>query len=141
MLKQRVITAAVLMAILLPALFAAAAWPFAVLSLLMIGAAGWEWGRLNGAGRGSIAMGALLAVACLMALWAGWSVAPPPEAWWLATATWVLGGALVLRGGPLAWPKIALQLRWLLGLALLWTAWLTDSLSKATRWQMMTDPG
>ena len=50
MLKQRVITALVLIAFLLPALFAPVAWPFAVLSLAMIAAAGWEWGRLNGAG-------------------------------------------------------------------------------------------
>ena len=48
MLKQRVITAVVLLAILLPALFAPMAWPFAVLTLIVIGAGGWEWGRLNG---------------------------------------------------------------------------------------------
>ena len=39
MLKQRVITAIVLLALLLPALFAASPWPFAVLTLLLIGAA------------------------------------------------------------------------------------------------------
>ncbi len=124
MLRQRVITALVLMAILLPVLFAAQAWPFAVLSLVFIGAAGWEWGRLNGAGRGAVAMGVLLALACALALDAGWIAAPPPLAWWFATAAWVLGGALALRGGPAGWPKIARQLRWALGLALLWTAWL-----------------
>jgi hypothetical protein len=31
----------------LPALAAEAAWPFALLTLLFIGAAGWEWSRLN----------------------------------------------------------------------------------------------
>ena len=36
MLKQRIITALVLIAILLPALFASVAWPFAVLSLVAI---------------------------------------------------------------------------------------------------------
>ena len=59
MLKQRVITALVLIAFLLPALFAPIAWPFAVLSLLMIAAAGWEWGRLNGAGGAAALVGAL----------------------------------------------------------------------------------
>ena len=49
MLKQRIITALVLLAVLLPALFAATPWPFALLTLVMIGAAGWEWSRLNGA--------------------------------------------------------------------------------------------
>ena len=49
MLKQRVITALLLMAILLPTLWAQALWPFALLSLLFIGAAAWEWARLNDA--------------------------------------------------------------------------------------------
>jgi phosphatidate cytidylyltransferase len=47
LLKQRVITALVLMAILLPTLWAQALWPFALLSLLFIGAAAWEWAQLN----------------------------------------------------------------------------------------------
>src|SRR5882724_2906365 len=69
MLKQRVITAAVLLALLLPALFAASPWPFAVLTLLMVGAAGWEWGRLNSASPAlSIVIGVVLAAACGLAL-------------------------------------------------------------------------
>ena len=48
MLKQRVITALVLVAVLLPCLLARSPWPFAVLTLAFIGAAGWEWARLNG---------------------------------------------------------------------------------------------
>ena len=57
MLKQRVITATVLLAVLLPSLIVRSAWPFAMLSLLMIGAAGWEWGRLNAVPRLAVAMG------------------------------------------------------------------------------------
>ena len=124
MLRQRIITALVLVALLLPALFAKAAWPFALLTLVLIGASGWEWGRLNGAGAGSIALGALLAAACAAALWLGWSVAAPHAAWWLATGVWVLGGAWALRGGPAGWPKVPAFVRWMLGLVLLWTAWL-----------------
>ena len=48
MLKQRVITALVLLALLLPALFAPTAEPLAGLALVLIAAAAWEWGRLNG---------------------------------------------------------------------------------------------
>ena len=40
MLRQRVITALVLLALLLAALFSSSAWPFAMLMLLGIGAAG-----------------------------------------------------------------------------------------------------
>ena len=125
MLKQRVITAVVLLALLLPALFAAAAWPFAVLTLLLIGAAGWEWARLNGGeGLAAVLLGVAVALACAAALWAGWAGAAPTLPWWLATALWVLGGTWALAQGPAGWPRIPAALRWVLGALLLWTAWL-----------------
>ncbi len=130
MLKQRVITALVLIAFLLPALFASNVWPFAILSLFLIAAAGWEWGRLNGAGTLSAWLGLLLAAACVLALVAGWTDAPPRVAWWGATLVWVLGGALVLRGGPSAWPLLPAALRCLVGIVLLWTAWLALTAAK-----------
>src|SRR5689334_23189575 len=46
MLKQRVITALVLLAILLPALFWPTAVPFSAVTLVLIAAGAWEWGRL-----------------------------------------------------------------------------------------------
>ncbi len=125
MLKQRVITAIVLLALLLPALFAASPWPFAVLTLLLIGAAGWEWGRLNNAAAGlAVAMGVLLALAGAAALALGWTLVPPAWLWWPVALAWVAGGALALRGGPAAWPGLPLALRRVLGLAMLWVAWL-----------------
>jgi phosphatidate cytidylyltransferase len=130
MLRQRVITALVLVAFLLPALFASTAWPFAVLSLLLIAAAGWEWGRLNSAGNLSIAMGVVLAAACAGALWAGWGATPPRMIWWAAMLVWVLGGVLVLRGGVKAWPSSPAVLRCVAGLVLLWTAWLAMTAAK-----------
>jgi len=131
MLKQRVVTALVLIAILLPALFARQTWPFAVLTLALIAAAGWEWGRLNGAGAFAVPFGLLLAVACASALQSGWSDAPPGSVWWLATLVWVLGGAFALRGGPAAWPRLPRVARCALGLTLLWTAWLALAAAKA----------
>jgi phosphatidate cytidylyltransferase len=130
MLKQRVITALVLIAFLLPALFASIAWPFAVLSLLLIAAAGWEWGRLNGAGVFSVGLGVSLAAACVLALVAGLTHEPPRAVWWGATLVWVLGGAFVLRGGPSAWPVTPAALRCVVGLVLLWTAWLALAAAK-----------
>jgi phosphatidate cytidylyltransferase len=121
MLKQRVITALVLIAILLPALFAPAAWPFALLSLLLIAAAGWEWGRLKGL---------LLAAMCAAALSAGWGDAPPRAIWWLAMLVWVLGGGFVLRGGPVGWPAVPVAVRCAIGVLLLWTAWLALATAK-----------
>ena len=128
MLGQRVLTAVVLLALLVPALFAPVPWPFHVLTLVLIGAAGWEWGRLNQSGMGpSVVMGAVLAVACVAALAAGWPQQPPPAAWWLAAAVWVLGGAVALRSGPALWPQLPRPARLALGLAALWAAWLAMS--------------
>ncbi len=128
MLGQRVLTAVVLLALLVPALFAPMPWPFHVLTLVLIGAAGWEWGRLNQAAMGpSLGMGALLALACVAALLAGWPQQPPPVAWWLAAAVWVLGGAVALRSGPSLWPQLPRLARLGLGLAALWAAWLAMS--------------
>jgi phosphatidate cytidylyltransferase len=133
MLKQRVITAVILLAVLLPALFAPVAWPFALLTLVMIGAAGWEWARLNGiAGSVAIALGVALAGACGFALWAGWSVAPPAAVWWVATLVWVLGGVWALKVGPAGWPGLSAALRCALGLVALWTAWLALANAKFT---------
>jgi phosphatidate cytidylyltransferase len=131
MLKQRVITALVLMCFLLPALFASMAWPFALLSMLGISAAAWEWGRLNQAGGLAIGMGVLLVIACAASMWVGWASNPPLLAWWLATLGWVLGGTLVLRGGPPSWPKVPVGVRCVLGFVLLWAAWLALASAKA----------
>lgn len=125
MLLQRILTAVVLLALLVPALAVEQVWPFLTLTLLMIAAAGWEWGKLNGTtGAPSLVMGALLALACGWAWWQGWTVAAPAAVWWLATAMWVIGGAWALRLGPEAWPSLPRSLRWAGGLLALWAAWL-----------------
>jgi phosphatidate cytidylyltransferase len=132
MLKQRVITAVVLLAVLLPALFAPTVWPFAALSLLMTAAAGWEWGRLNQLpGAGAVLTGVVVAAAEAAAWAAGWTISAPSAAWWTAVAIWVIGGGLALRGGPTAWPQIPRALRWLIGCAAIFVAWLALSHAKA----------
>lgn len=125
MLRQRVITALVLLAILLPALFYPSPVPFSVLALAFMAAAAWEWARLNGCGApGALAWGAACAALCA-GTWLTLGVdAVPPVSWWLAGAVWVLGGAWVLHrgvGGWAQWPRAA---RLVLGVAVLWWAWL-----------------
>lgn len=125
MLRLRIITAVLLLAVLLPALAAAQAWPFALVTLVMIAAAGWEWGRLNQASQTlSVVLGLLLAAACAVALWLAWASAAPGPAWWGATVLWLLAAVAVLRAGPAAWPRMGTPLRWVLGLLALWAAWL-----------------
>ncbi|MEO8081616.1 MAG: phosphatidate cytidylyltransferase [Caldimonas sp.] len=131
MLKQRIITAAILLALLIPALIVPASWPFALLTLAAIAAAGWEWARLNAAGRAAIPLGALLGAACVAAFVAGWSGAAPAITWWLALAAWVIGGVVVLRVGPSGWPRLPAAFRIVLGLAALWTGWLALANAKA----------
>jgi phosphatidate cytidylyltransferase len=128
MLRQRIVTALVLLALLIGSLLAPGHWPFAVLTLVLIAAAGWEWGRLNGAGSAaSMAMAGLLGLACLGALVAGWTAQAPAATWWVAAALWVFGGTIALRSGPRAWPQLPRAARWLIGLVGLWAAWLAIS--------------
>lgn len=125
MLLPRVITALVLLGLLLPSLVASSPVPFAALTLILIGAAGWEWARLNGLGPlPSVAGGVLVAAACDLAWWAGWASAMPAAAWWLVTACWVLGGGLALRVGPQGWPRVSQPARVVIGSVVLCAAWL-----------------
>ncbi len=131
MLLQRVITALVLVALLLPALLAGSLLPFAALTLLLIGAAGWEWGRLNGLGQpGALVLGGAVALGCGGAWAAGWATATPPAVWWLALAGWAVGGAVALRAGPSAWPHLPRLARLGLGWLVLSVAWLALAAAK-----------
>jgi phosphatidate cytidylyltransferase len=125
MLKQRVITAVVLLALLLPALFAANSWPFMALTMVLIGAGAWEWGRLNGLTGTSSWLSGLGSVAvCLWLAQAGWVVQTPAQVWLLAGGLWVLLGAWMLQRGVEAWALWPRAVRCLTGWLLLVLAWL-----------------
>ena len=125
MLKQRVITALVLLALLLPALFAAHSWPFMALTLVLIVAGAWEWGRLNGVGPVQAWMGALACLAaCALSILSGWLQSTPPQLWLMAGAMWVLLGAWMIQRGVSAWALWPRFVRWWAGLFLLALAWL-----------------
>jgi len=130
-LKQRILTAAVLLAILIPVLVVDAAWPFALLTMAAMALAGWEWSRLNDAGALAVPLGVALGAACALALYAGWTTTAPRLAWWLEFAAWVLGGTWVLRAGVAGWPRAPRALRWAIGLLALWTAWLALANAKS----------
>jgi phosphatidate cytidylyltransferase len=126
MLRQRVITALVLLALLLPTLFASSPLPFALFSLVLISAAGWEWARLNGAAAPlpALASGALLAGLCGASLQRLPQIGAVSGLWIAGAVVWIVGSVLVLQRGPAGWPGVPPLLRWALGLALLWLAWL-----------------
>ena len=125
MLKQRIITAVVLLAILLPALFYPSYVPFGVVMLVLIGAAAWEWGRLNGCSPAvSVFLGLEAVALCGLSWWLGLLQQRLPLVWILAGAAWVLGGGLLLRAGVAGWPSVPRPLRLVGGLLALWVAWL-----------------
>ncbi|MDB5929617.1 MAG: phosphatidate cytidylyltransferase [Polaromonas sp.] len=125
MLKQRVITAIVLLAILLPALFYQNPLPFCGLALLMIVAGAWEWGRLNAFGQaGSLGLSTTCVLACGLSWYGGLLEKPLPLLWASVGAVWVLAGGWLLRTGVAGWPRIPKMLRLIGGLIALWLAWL-----------------
>ena len=125
MLKQRVMTAIILLAILLPALFYKTPVPFCALALLMIAAGAWEWGRLNAFGQaGSFGLAALCVLACGLSWYGGLLDRPLPLLWAASGAAWVLAGAWLLHAGVAGWPRIPKILRLSGGLVALWLAWL-----------------
>ena len=125
MLLQRVITALVLVGLLLASLSSANPWPFALLTLALMAAGGWEWGRLNQAGPGlAVAMGAAVAAGGAVALFSGWVQNAPPLLWILVTSLWLVAGVVALRNGPASWPQLPRAARWVIGLVALWAAWL-----------------
>ncbi|MDB5745059.1 MAG: phosphatidate cytidylyltransferase [Polaromonas sp.] len=125
MLKQRVITALVLLAILLPALFYSSPIPFWALTLVLIAAGAWEWGRLNTVGNiASFVLSAVCVGACGVSWYAGWLEEPLLLFWLVAGIAWVLAGGWLLRSGVNGWPRIPKILRLAGGLVALWMAWL-----------------
>ena len=100
MLKQRVITALVLLAVLVPALLHPNASAFQALVLLMVAAGGWEWGRLNGLGQvASWASAAVLAVLGALAWQQGWLQGHYPLLW-LAAILFTGMAVVVLKLAP-----------------------------------------
>jgi phosphatidate cytidylyltransferase len=125
MLRTRIITALVLLAVLLPALFHPSPWPFCAVALLLIAAGTWEWGRLNKIGHaGALALAAAGLALCGAAWWLGWLTAPSLALWVVVGAAWVLVGAWLIRRGVAGWAEVPLFVRLVVGLLALCLAWL-----------------
>ncbi len=125
MLKQRVITALVLLAILLPALFYPDPLPFSLVVLAMMTAGAWEWGRMQGLKQGgAVALAAACLLLCGLSWSLGWLERPLTALWVIGGSLWVLAGALLLRAGVAAWARVPLAVRLAGGVLALWLAWL-----------------
>ena len=125
MLGQRVVTAIVLLAILLPALFYRTPVPFCAVALVLIAAGAWEWGRLNGCGQPASMLWMLACVIlCALSWYFGLLVKPLQQLWIVAGAAWVLVGAWLLHHGVPGWSALPRAGRLTGGLLMLWLAWL-----------------
>src|SRR5690606_34466094 len=105
MLKQRVLTAVVLLLVLLGALLAPSPWPLIVLLLVMAGCALWEWLRLSLGAAWRPAAPWIAIFTSIVLLWLVWTWMPTTGAE-PATEQLVHPGLLVLA--VVAWAVLAL---------------------------------
>ncbi|MEI6732346.1 MAG: phosphatidate cytidylyltransferase [Comamonadaceae bacterium] len=132
MLKQRVVTAVVMLIILLPALFYRAALPFLLIAMALICVAAWEWARLNGYGHAHSILSGLFCLVLCMASWLMGMLEQSLALLWIAAgACWTLAGAWVLYRGVGAWASHSRPIRLLAGLLALWLAWLAVAQAKS----------
>jgi phosphatidate cytidylyltransferase len=125
MLKQRVITALIMLAIVLPTLFFSSPWPFCALALLFMAAGAWEWAKLNGMKSvGSICFAGLFIVLAASGWYMGLIDRALPMVWILASGFWVLISAWLLKTGVFGWTQIPVTLRRMGGMLALLLAWL-----------------
>jgi phosphatidate cytidylyltransferase len=124
-LKQRIITALLLLAAFLPALLYPSIEPFGVFALALIVAGGWEWARLNGVDtRPALALGVLLGFALAAFWWSGGLDRSWRIVWLVAGCLWVLLALGMLSRGVAGWAAWPALVRLCGGLALIACAWL-----------------
>lgn len=124
MLFQRVITAVVLLAVFLPALFFPSPVLFGAVTLIFMIGAGWEWARLQGCSPWRARLMGLLLGAGLAGSWWQWGLDwVSPHAWWGVAALWLLMLPALLKGGVPGWAKVARPLRLWTGSGLIAAAW------------------
>ena len=125
MLKQRVITASIMLAIVLPTLFFTSPWPFCALALLFIAAGAWEWAKLNGMkSAGAIYFAGLFIILAAIGWYMGFIDRPLRMVWILTSGFWVLISAWLLKTGVSGWAQIPVTLRRIGGMLALLLAWL-----------------
>lgn len=125
MLKQRILTAVALLAILLPAMLTRQTNWFMVVSLVLITLACWEWGRLNGYAGKLAWLTALEGLGFCAVMWQlGWPAMKLPMLWLIVGALWIALAVWLIARGVVGWQKIPAWCRVSMGLLLLSLAWL-----------------
>lgn len=124
MLRQRIITALLMLTVLVPAIFYHSIIPFGVLTVVLISAAVWEWGNLNHYTHNVAVFSGLLCAVTLTLAWsAGWLDQPLWTLWLLVGGAWVLIAGMLLQKGVQAWSNVPKIVRLVGGIFAIGTAW------------------
>ena len=132
MLKLRLITAVVLLAIILPLLFYSDPRPFVAVTLCMLGAGAWEWARLNQLGGYFSIVLSLLFSLFLIVTWLFFDFQIPGYFWWIFAGIWLLAVPTQLMSRIEKWQKVPLFLRLTAGLFSLMLAWVAMAQARLT---------
>lgn len=125
MLKQRIITALLMLVILLPAVFYPAPEAFGAVAVVLISAGAWEWAKLNQYSPvQALLSGVFCAALCVVSWYGGLAYTPLKVLWIGAGSGWVVLGAWLLHGGVSVWAAVPRALRLVGGILALWVAWL-----------------
>ena len=120
MLKQRVITAFILLLFFLPALFHPSPLWLGVLGVLLILAASWEWGRLNDLGFASAFVMPAICLTLFLIYWSQFHFLFISKFCWLiCTAIWFCTIIFYLKNGSPRWKSTPKLCRLGLGIFLL----------------------
>jgi phosphatidate cytidylyltransferase len=125
MLKTRVVTATVLLAVLLSSLLYPSPWFFSGVLMLLILAAAWEWAQLQGCAQmASIAFAAVVGVSMLGIEQHVLASVNLRGFWLTVSAAWVLGSVWALRAGPEQWQGVPVFIRLVVGYVAIVAAWM-----------------
>jgi phosphatidate cytidylyltransferase len=124
MLKQRIMTAIALLAILIPALLYSDSRLFIAITLCMIAAAGWEWARLCGFSTGVAQLyGVFTFIGCASLYLLDGLPEPRAQFWIILSAMWIVFSVLALSIGVSFWTQIPRWVKAVGGFVVLVGAW------------------
>ena len=125
MLRQRVITALILVALLLPTLLTSSVVPFSLFALVLAVAGAWEWARLNGlSGYRAYGYAALVLAAAAATLMVDGLLLRSGLGWVWLSVMWVVLCCLLLPQGPQGWGRLPAGFRLVIGLVVMFSTWL-----------------
>ena len=132
MLKQRVITAVLLLAVFLPALFHSDARWLAYAGLVVVTFAAWEWGSLNNlTSIQAIVFSALCFSLCTLLWMLGFQPNDVLLTWILVGCFWIFLLSYFLRTGTAGWLSMRIFFRNVIGIFALTATWFSLFQSKS----------